>query len=181
MLILCCPFSAFPDLLNLHLLLCAFLHKKNEPFLLPPPSPCVSNIHHCISTCLSSARKGSRYYFLLLTGVITTPNYPLTKVSIPQAAVRTFLPAIPSSLEALSSSRVKTKSQSRFHKCKSKRLSTCFMVWRRASKRESPTTAKAGIAPPGPGSAWDTLLGSLPSDKVIFGLNQDKQRSRGTY
>lgn len=74
MLILHHPFPAFPDLLNPHLFPYLFLWNERAP---PPASPLsLCNIHHCISTCLSSTREGSRYYFLPLTGVITTPNHP---------------------------------------------------------------------------------------------------------
>lgn len=72
-LILHHSFPAFPDLLNPHLFPYLFLWNEQAP---PPASPLsLCNIHHCISTCLSSTREGSRYYFLPLTGVITTPNH----------------------------------------------------------------------------------------------------------
>lgn len=184
MLILHCPFPAFPDLLNLHLLLYAFVQKKkkNEPLLLPPPfSLCKyhpSLYQHLPEQC----QERVKVLFPTLDRCYNNTELPhLQKFPFLRLLCVLFFLLFhpPWRLSTLLESRQKASHTSTNVKAEG-RLSTCCMVWRRASKHECPTRAKAGIAPPGPGSAWDTLLGSLPSNRVIFGLNQDKQRSRGT-
>lgn len=128
MLMLPCSSPAFPDLLNLHLLPDLFLWKEQAPP--PPPYPCVSNIHHCISTCLSSTREGSRYDFLPLTGVKTTVNHPsLWKFPFCKLPHTLFFLLFHPPWRLLGSARAKVKSHSSFHECKSKETDFPYIEW----------------------------------------------------